>query len=205
MTTQQDTPLNGALGGLFNQSLLLLNSRLNKIKRVVIHTTATNELESEKTMIAKLLSIFKAKGWRTPGYHFVIKPSGEVVQLVSIAKISNGVAGYNKDSIHIAWIGGDNDGDEPTAAQYDMLYAMTALIVACCADGTRVFGHRDLSPDLNHDGTITSDEWIKVCPRFDVSKHEIGRITRKSVRQLFQDPNSPYRTRVIRSLPAIIY
>jgi len=31
-----------------------------------------------------------------------------------------------------------------------------------------VVGHRDLSPDLNGDGVITSEEWLKYCPCFDV-------------------------------------
>lgn len=28
-------------------------------------------------------------------------------------------------------------------------------------------GHRDFSPDLNKDGKITPNEWIKLCPCFD--------------------------------------
>jgi N-acetylmuramoyl-L-alanine amidase len=34
---------------------------------------------------------------------------------------------------------------------------------------SRIVGHRDLSPDLNHDGVIESREWIKQCPSFDVA------------------------------------
>jgi hypothetical protein len=33
-----------------------------------------------------------------------------------------------------------------------------------------VLGHRDFSPDLNGDGLITPNEWMKACPCFDVSK-----------------------------------
>ena len=33
---------------------------------------------------------------------------------------------------------------------------------------SRICGHRDLSPDLNGDGTISPNEWIKDCPCFDV-------------------------------------
>ena len=28
-------------------------------------------------------------------------------------------------------------------------------------------GHRDFSPDLNGNGTIEPNEWIKDCPSFD--------------------------------------
>ena len=30
-----------------------------------------------------------------------------------------------------------------------------------------ILGHRDLSPDINGDGRITSNEWLKQCPCFD--------------------------------------
>ncbi len=34
----------------------------------------------------------------------------------------------------------------------------------------RVCGHRDLSPDLDGDGEIEPEEWIKACPCFEASK-----------------------------------
>jgi len=34
--------------------------------------------------------------------------------------------------------------------------------------GCRVCGHRDLSPDLNGNGEIEPEEWIKACPCFEV-------------------------------------
>lgn len=33
-----------------------------------------------------------------------------------------------------------------------------------------VCGHRDLSPDLNGDGVIEPEEWVKECPCFEVRK-----------------------------------
>ena len=36
--------------------------------------------------------------------------------------------------------------------------------------GCRVCGHRDLSPDLNGDGEIEPEEWIKACPCFEVKE-----------------------------------
>lgn len=35
---------------------------------------------------------------------------------------------------------------------------------------TQVVGHRDLSPDLDGDGTVEPEEWTKACPCFDVKK-----------------------------------
>ena len=34
--------------------------------------------------------------------------------------------------------------------------------------GCRVCGHRDLSPDLNGNGEIEPEEWVKACPCFEV-------------------------------------
>ena len=31
----------------------------------------------------------------------------------------------------------------------------------------KIQGHRDFSPDKNHNGTIEPWEWIKDCPSFD--------------------------------------
>ena len=33
--------------------------------------------------------------------------------------------------------------------------------------GCRICGHRDLSPDLNGNGEIEPEEWIKACPCFN--------------------------------------
>ena len=35
---------------------------------------------------------------------------------------------------------------------------------------SRVCGHRDLSPDLNGNGEIEPEEWIKACPCFEVKE-----------------------------------
>ncbi len=37
-------------------------------------------------------------------------------------------------------------------------------------NNVRICGHRDLSPDLNGDGVIEPEEWIKECPCFEVSR-----------------------------------
>jgi hypothetical protein len=35
--------------------------------------------------------------------------------------------------------------------------------------GISIKGHRDYSPDMNGNGIIERNEWIKTCPGFDVS------------------------------------
>lgn len=51
------------------------------------------------------------------------------------------------------------------------VHSMRVLVKALLKQypGSRVCGHRDLSPDLNANGEIEPEEWIKQCPCFDVS------------------------------------
>ena len=52
------------------------------------------------------------------------------------------------------------------------IHSMNVLILTLLRDypGCRICGHRDLSPDLNGNGEIEPEEWVKACPCFDVTK-----------------------------------
>ncbi|CDF99247.1 Putative N-acetylmuramoyl-L-alanine amidase family 2 [Avibacterium paragallinarum JF4211] len=54
-----------------------------------------------------------------------------------------------------------------TAKQWQALHKLLRELEAKYPHA-RICGHRDLSPDLNGDGTITPNEWLKDCPCFDV-------------------------------------
>ncbi|GAF75520.1 unnamed protein product, partial [marine sediment metagenome] len=41
-------------------------------------------------------------------------------------------------------------------------------VLASLFPGSVAVGHRDLSVDLNGDGVISKNEWMKQCPCFDV-------------------------------------
>ncbi|WP_407478590.1 N-acetylmuramoyl-L-alanine amidase [Elizabethkingia meningoseptica] len=77
---------------------------------IVIHCTAT----TQNIDIRSILDYWRYNlKWSNPGYHFIIDKSGNTIQLQDINKISNGVAGYNKNSIHIAYIGGIDSKIQP--------------------------------------------------------------------------------------------
>ena len=131
-----------------------------------MHCTATPQHWNAE----RIKAVFKARGWRNPGYHYLICPDGDVIQLLSEQQVANGVRGYNSTSIHVAYIGGiDNCGkpvDNRTAAQKKTL----ALIIGRlkqCYPLAKVLGHRDISTDKNHNGTIDPWERIKECPCFN--------------------------------------
>ena len=80
---------------------------------------------------------------------------------------------YNANSIHVAWVGGidlDNEKivsvDNRTEYQKLALFDLLTKLKLKYRDAI-ILGHRDISPDLNHNGVIDPWERIKDCPCFD--------------------------------------
>lgn len=147
---------------------------MRQIKYIAVHCTAG----SQKQSIDDLLAEFRRKGWKNPGYHFVVKPDGGIVQMLDEEKESNGVKGYNSVIINVAYIGGiDAQGkatDNRTEAQKQSLENLLRILRGKYPKAV-IQGHRDFSPDLNGNGKIEKCEWIKACPCFD-AKEEYAHI-----------------------------
>jgi N-acetylmuramoyl-L-alanine amidase len=78
---------------------------MRTISHIVVHCTGTDV----SATIEGIKSYWKnEKGWKYPGYHFIIKPDGEIVQLLDITIPSNGVEGRNSSLINVCYIGGLN-------------------------------------------------------------------------------------------------
>lgn len=144
---------------------------MRTIDAFVVHCTATQV----NATIEAIKKGWKNKGWKNPGYHYIVTEN-EVVSLLGEEFISNGVGNgnyglSNKNTINIAYIGGlDKDGnicDTRTDTQKKLLFNLIKGL-SKKYPGKKVLGHRDLSPDLDDDGVIEPNEWIKVCPAFDV-------------------------------------
>lgn len=136
------------------------------IKRIFVHCTASSQNTTEVTLRAE----FIRKGWRNPGYHYVIFPEGRIVQLLDESGVANGVKGYNLTAIHVAYVGGiDAEGravDNRTAEQKSAIRQLL-MELRHRYPKARILGHRDISPDENHNGKVDSWERIKECPCFD--------------------------------------
>lgn len=139
------------------------------IKYIAVHCTAG----SQKTSIPDLLEIFKARGFKAPGYHYVISADGKVHQLLDEEKVSNGVKGFNSISINVAYIGGvvQEGGklksvDNRTPEQRASLRLLLMELKRRYPKAT-IQGHRDFSPDVNGNGIVDPWERIKDCPCFD--------------------------------------
>jgi N-acetylmuramoyl-L-alanine amidase len=78
---------------------------MRNITHIAVHCTGTEAsatLEGIKRYWKDVL------GWVYPGYHFIVKPDGEIVQLLDISIPSNGVKGKNSTLINVCYIGGLN-------------------------------------------------------------------------------------------------
>ena len=139
---------------------------MRKLERIFVHCTAG----SQKKTIEDLKAEFKRKGWRSPGYHIVIMPSGRVERLLPDEQISNGVQGYNSTAINVAYVGGiDANGkgvDNRTPEQKKSLISVLSELKKKYPDA-KIMGHRDISPDKNGNGIVDPWERIKECPVFD--------------------------------------
>ena len=126
---------------------------MRDIKYIVLHCTAT----SKDTKVENIVKYWKERlGWKNVGYHFIIEDDGQVTQLQPLSKPSNGVKGYNSNSIHVSYIGGKDFDDrsvEQRAAQEGIIKALHAVY-----PDAEILGHCDF-PNVS-----------KSCPRFDVKQ-----------------------------------
>ena len=79
--------------------------------------------------------------------------------------------GHNATSIGICYEGGLDARGRPKDTRTEwQVHSMRVLVKTLLKQypGSRVCGHRDLSPDLNANGEIEPEEWIKQCPCFNV-------------------------------------
>jgi len=119
----------------------------------------------------------KKRGFRTIGYHFLVHPDGTIDIGRKLYEIGAHAKGKNLHSVGICYVGGLEKKkkktdkriakDTRTVQQIHALRALDAVLKSLFPDSEAV-GHRDLSVDLNGDGVISKNEWMKQCPCFDV-------------------------------------
>lgn len=143
---------------------------MRKIDTIVIHCTASKE--GVKLTVDDIRRQHKRLGWSDIGYHYVVYANGHVAEGRPVEKIGAHVSGHNATSIGIAYVGGLNKfgkaADTRTDAQKEALHNLVnALLILY--PGCKVVGHRDLSPDKNGNGIIEPNEYVKMCPCFNVA------------------------------------
>lgn len=128
---------------------------MRKINYLVVHCSAT---QPDATIQSIRNYWTNVKKWKTVGYHYMIKADGEIVNLLSIDKVSNGVANWNSQIINICYIGGiDKKGvpkDTRTPEQKASLLKILKELKKKFPTA-KIQGHRDF-PKV-----------AKACPSFD--------------------------------------
>lgn len=134
---------------------------MRHIKYIVVHCSAGNQRNTAED-IRRYHCV--TKGWRTPGYHYVVEASGKVVQLVDEAAPSNGVKNRNSYCINVCYVGGVDTSkpglpaiDNRTPMQKVALRELLASLKTKYPDA-EIVGHRDFH------------EVKKACPSFDAKK-----------------------------------
>lgn len=174
---KQKTDAQGQIGNV------TIKKSKRRIDYIAVHCTATPE--GRELTVEDIRKIHKANGWSDIGYHYVIYRDGTVHQGRDVDVSGAHVKGYNAHSIGVVYVGGlENKPGVPYGQQKPKdtrTEAQKASLLSLLMDLRRLYpkakiqGHRDFSPDLNHNGMIEPKEWIKACPSFD-AKTEYKRL-----------------------------
>lgn len=126
---------------------------MRDIKYIVVHCTATDQ----DAKVSSIIRYWQEElGWKNPGYHYIFDKNGHMTQLQDENKPTNGVRGYNANSIHVCYIGGKHK-DDRTAMQKAMMLDCIKRLRGKYPNAV-IQGHRDF-PGVT-----------KACPRFDAKQ-----------------------------------
>lgn len=134
---------------------------MRKINHIMVHCTGTTSDVSVDTIV----DYWKLLGWKRPGYHFIVLADGFIVPLLHVGFIANGCKGWNADTIHVAYVGGVEDGtegkyaDTRTEAQKQTLRHLLVKL-KFLHPSADILGHRDIWGK-------NPAAWQKACPCFD--------------------------------------
>ena len=125
------------------------------IKYIVIHCTATQPNVKKESILNYWKNTLK---WKSVGYHRLIDANGIIHELANYDQITNGVKGYNSESIHFSYIGGIDEAGRPkdtrTIKQKESLLYLVEKAKKKYPEAI-VLGHKDFK------GVV------KACPSFD--------------------------------------
>ena len=142
---------------------------MRTITLIVLHCSGTRT--TTKYSFRQCKADHLKRGWRDIGYHYYITRDGQVHEGRPLCQVGAHCKDHNQHSIGICYEGGlDMDGvacDTRTKAQRRSMRALLEELHERYPDAI-IMGHRDLSPDLDGNGRIEPDEWMKQCPGFDV-------------------------------------
>ena len=130
---------------------------MRAIDKIIWHCAATKEGDDITVDTIRRWHV-EGRGWSDIGYHYVIALDGAVHAGRPLIRMGAHVAGLNRHSIGVCYVGGlDKNGkpkDTRTKAQKKALYDLTATLLQRFP-GATVHGHNEFA--------------AKACPCFDAS------------------------------------
>jgi N-acetylmuramoyl-L-alanine amidase len=131
------------------------------INYIAIHCTATQQNASVESILRYWKESLK---WKSVGYHRLIEADGTIHNLSHFDKPTNGVKGFNHESIHISYIGGVTPENKPIDNRTEMQKVALLICIREALEyvGKKVIiqGHRDFGAN-------------KACPSFDAKNEYI--------------------------------
>ena len=128
---------------------------MRKIDYILIHCTASQPNATKQAILNYWKNTLK---WKTVGYHRLIDANGVIHELAKYEQVTNGVKGYNSNSIHFSYIGGIDEAGKPkdtrTIKQKESLMYLVKQAKKQFPNAI-VQGHKDFK------GVV------KACPSFD--------------------------------------
>ena len=127
------------------------------IKYIFVHTFAN----TRDWTLDEIHSLWKSYGWSRGGYSFIVNSNGSIYieqpqndSILTYDEITNGVHGYNRNSVHICWQGGgyygeDSRTDVQKKAMYNLLIMLKGLM-----PNAKIMSHHSVNPH-------------KTCPNFN--------------------------------------
>jgi N-acetylmuramoyl-L-alanine amidase len=157
----------------FEATSLMANQNLEDIHTIVVHCSATREGVWVDAHDIDVMHRERKPPFSMIGYHRVIRLDGSVEQGRPYTRRGAHVLGNNINTLGICLIGGlDDEGTPKDTFTDQQFHSLNSEIIniKTFTNVTNVCGHRDFSPDLNGDGLITPNEFMKECPCFDVGE-----------------------------------
>ena len=147
------------------------HSNSRAMDTIVIHCSATKE--GKDYSVEDIKKWHLQRGFKDVGYHFIIKLDGTIELGRSLNEIGAHVSNHNTGSIGVCYIGGlsknNKAKDTRTDKQKESLLNLITILKTFIPI-KHIKGHRDFSKDLNNNGIIDPNEYMKDCPCFDVKK-----------------------------------
>lgn len=150
---------------------------MRTITLIIIHCSATPK--GMDIGVKEIDRWHRQRKFEQIGYHWVVRLDGTIEKGRDEYLIGAHVKDHNTHSIGVCYVGGlvnqpGADGkihlvpaDTRTPEQKTALRQLVNQLHQRYPKAI-VLGHRDLSPDLNGNGLIEPNEWLKACPCFDV-------------------------------------